>query len=156
MGVIMGHGVGGSKFDYIENPKIRMASGYHYAIGCTKIGMGLVPDFELEVIRRLGCTPIFSIMDTVHGAGFSNIAIVTNPFELFSKNLYFDAISDMPISGQPSLTRGNQTCGGQTSPARANGGRMRGRPRQQVCPTESYLNSSGANSRRQRRQVKNS
>ena len=32
----------------------------------------------------------------------------------------------------------------------------RGQTEQQVCPTESYLNSSGANSRRQRRQVKNS
>jgi hypothetical protein len=31
-----------------------------------------------------------------------------------------------------------------------------GQTEQQVCPTESYLNSSGANSRRQRRQVKNS
>jgi hypothetical protein len=48
-----------------------------------------------------------------------------------------------------NLRRANFTC---TCKRRENAGQTE----QQVCPTESYLNSSGANSRRQRRQVKNS
>jgi hypothetical protein len=83
----------------------------------------------------IGCDNVFSFSCAVPSI---DCAVQLRPFQ-FSEG----------FGEAANLRRANFTC---TCKRRENAGQTE----RQVCPTESYLNSSGANSRRQRRQVKNS